>query len=101
MLALRVRPKREPIMISKSSALFALGILVGCGGSFRERFEAQEIPRLKERAAFDLNCPKDQLQTTELGSMATQGVSGCGRRATYVQAATGQWIMNTDEHPQK
>ncbi|NOU32675.1 MAG: hypothetical protein HOO96_32625 [Polyangiaceae bacterium] len=81
-------------------SVLVLWALTGCAAAIRERFEAQEIPRLKERAAFDLQCPKEQLTTAELGSMATQGVSGCGKRATYVQAPSGQWIMNT-EHQNK
>lgn len=84
-------------MMRRSVAMFVICAVTGCGAGFRERFEAQELPRLKERAAFDLQCPKEQLTTAELGSMATQGVSGCGKRATYVQAPSGQWIMNTEQ----
>lgn len=89
-----MRPHTSVVAVLATCALTTLG----CGASFRENFEANEIPRLKERAAFDLQCPKESLQTTELGSMAQQGVSGCGKRATYVQAQ-GVWVMNTDGVP--
>ena len=36
------------------------------------------------RAPFDLNCPREQLVYQRLDS-ATMGVSGCGRRATYIR----------------
>ena len=63
------------------------------------------LEMLKTRAAFDLNCPKEQLQTTDLGGAKTYGVVGCGKRATYVgnhcygsvAKSHCQWIMNTDE----
>jgi hypothetical protein len=35
-----------------------------------------------ERAAFELDCPQDQLATTELGHLEF-GVKGCGKAATY------------------
>ncbi|NUP12821.1 MAG: hypothetical protein HOW73_42830 [Polyangiaceae bacterium] len=69
---------------------------VGCGPSFAERFQEIEIPRLKDRASFDLGCPKEQLQTQTLGgNLATQGVSGCDKRATYVQTSSG-WVLNSE-----
>lgn len=36
------------------------------------------------RAPFDLNCPREQLRYDRLDKN-TMGVSGCGRRATYVR----------------
>lgn len=46
----------------------------------------------KERAAFDMDCPRDKLEVHELGSHAV-GVSGCGKKATYVAnvICTDQW----------
>lgn len=51
------------------------------------------------RASFDLEC-KDPLETTPLQKanndvVLSYGVSGCGRRATYVQTPTGVWVMNS------
>jgi hypothetical protein len=67
--------------------------LAGCGAS---------LEQLQARAAFDLNCPVDQLQIVPI-DQRTQGVRGCGRQAAYVEncaspdrkARTCTWIMNT------
>ncbi len=53
------------------------------------------VAQLKQRAAFDLDCPEDALQVTELGTNV-KGVKGCGRRATYVWN-NNAWIMNSPE----
>jgi hypothetical protein len=50
--------------------------------------EAKDAPtnrpsELRSRAAFDLNCPESELRAVELGEK-TRGVTGCGRRATYI-----------------
>lgn len=66
---------------------------------------AGRLELLKNRAAFDMDCPKEQLQLTDLGGQNTYGVSGCGKRATYVgnncrgSAAKSycQWLLNTDD----
>ncbi|WP_236606580.1 hypothetical protein [Sandaracinus amylolyticus] len=39
---------------------------------------------LRQRAAFDIDCPEAQIEATDLPGEAA-GVSGCGRRATYVE----------------
>lgn len=44
-----------------------------------------------ERAAFDLECPRERLTSTVVGDAL--GVSGCGRRAVYVATFDG-WVMN-------
>lgn len=51
-------------------------------------------------AAFDFNCPKEQLRYTQI-SRESWGVSGCGQRARYVQICEGrgfarrcQWVAN-------
>jgi len=51
---------------------------------------------LKKRATFDFNCPEGQLAVTDLGEWGTgpKGVTGCGKRATYV-FAHGQWVLNS------
>jgi hypothetical protein len=54
----------------------ALGCVLaaGCSG-YRDA--------LLRRAAFDLNCPEENLTLHDLGE--ARGIAGCGRRATYVQ----------------
>jgi hypothetical protein len=68
-------------------------LLVGCAGA-RERIRGD----LRKRAAFDLQCPEEQIQLTELGDFWTQGATGCGRRATYIRTSDA-WVLNspTDE----
>jgi hypothetical protein len=64
------------------------------------------LDQLRTQAAFDMGCAADQLSFTELGGMplgvdgltSVQGVSGCGRRASYVyQARSNGWIKNSSE----
>jgi hypothetical protein len=84
-----------------TTKLFLVGL-----GLFACSTHAARIDVLKNRAAFDFNCPREQLVVTDLGGNNMMGVEGCGRRATYVaNAACGggnpadvcTWIMNTDE----
>jgi hypothetical protein len=61
--------------------------------------------QLRARAAFDLSCPKDQLSLVQLDDR-TQGVTGCGQKATYVESCGMRdgyggkhdctWVLNTD-----
>jgi hypothetical protein len=57
-----------------------------------------------QRAAFDLQCGRSQLQISSLGNN-TFGVVGCGKRAAYVVSCTANTvdsctaIMNTAESP--
>jgi hypothetical protein len=52
----------------------------------------RDFPRLKNRAAFDLDCSPDQLTLVTLNILASPsgnrpsevGVRGCGRKAVYV-----------------
>lgn len=47
------------------------------------------IGQLAPRASFDLKCPREDLTYTEIDD-ETQGVSGCGKQATYM------WTCNTN-----
>jgi hypothetical protein len=58
------------------------------------------------RAAFDLSCPAPQLQTIVLtrndglGCSGSQmGVTGCGRKATYVCDRSQNWLLNSEVKP--
>jgi hypothetical protein len=56
--------------------------------------------KLDQRARFDLSCSSIYLQPLEetSGYTMSYGVTGCGRRVTYVLNATTQsWVMNVDE----
>jgi len=68
--------------------VFVLGLfLVACGPSMTD---------LRTRAAFDFECPEQQITLTKLASY-TYGATGCDRRGTYVMdGTTGSWILNPD-----
>ncbi len=70
----------------------ALLLLVGCATP-RELFMQGghgHKPGI-DRAAFDLDCPKDQLEITELGHLEF-GAKGCGQSASYrFNASYGGW----------
>ena len=62
--------------------------------------------QLVTQAVYDLRCPAEQLTLTDLGGRVipfgnmrmVQGVSGCGRRASYVYApGSSGWLKNGAE----
>jgi hypothetical protein len=56
-----------------------------------------------KQAAFDLNCPVDQLQLVNI-DQAKWGVTGCNARATYsplCQAMTCPWFQDAAEMPHR
>ena len=73
-----------------------LTCLCGCAARRNERVMAT----LRSRASFDMNCPEEQLQITELsrsaGSMVNSaGVRGCGHQAVYVRANNHtNWVLD-------
>lgn len=77
--------------------VFAVAI-IGCSS-----LQARE-GKLRDRASFDMNCPKEELNLTDLGENKTYGVRGCGKQATYVGRSCSadmptrncQWLLNTD-----
>ena len=72
------------------------GILWGCSPSFPAPTEAFKDPDHGgiKRAAYELGCPQDQLEVTDLGSY-TMGVSGCGKKAVYKQIPGAGWVNNS------
>jgi hypothetical protein len=89
--------------LTASAIAIGLGIgLVGCvpapAGTTPRRDQTVEDWRtnlLVERAAFDLACPKDQLQTRPLGHELTMGVVGCSKRAVYLwEYSRSAWLLN-------
>jgi hypothetical protein len=77
--------------------LLWVGPAIGCGGA--------SVEQLRARAAFDLQCPESSITLVHLDDR-TQGVTGCGQRATYVESCTMMdgyggkhdctWVLNTD-----
>jgi len=75
------------------------GVIAGCGGP-------GNLNALRARAAFDFQCDQDKIQLNQLangyapaqGVGAVYGVTGCGRRGTYVRPpGTGEdtWVLNS------
>lgn len=72
---------------------------------------ARRDDQLRARAAFDLQCSKEEIQVTPLDQtpnyfhrdvVDTQvaGVKGCGKQTTYI-FHRGVWILNADSQPAK
>lgn len=76
------------------SATAALLLTIGCSGA--------PIEGLVSRAQFDLNCPERDIRVQMLDDK-TRGVTGCGKRATYLEVCdtTGwgnmncRWVLNS------
>lgn len=88
--------------VPRSLLLVGMGVLA-CAGCF--------VPAetLRPQASFDLQCPPDQIQMTELsgdcGKKAgtdydcTLGVRACGKQTTYSHVPrTNTWVANAP-HP--
>jgi hypothetical protein len=61
----------------------------------------EESDQLKSRASFDFDCPKSSIRTVTIDDR-TKGVTGCGRRAVYIQTCSPcTWVMNTDRDRKK
>src|SRR5262245_48288002 len=71
----------------KPSLVFALAIGLGstllASGCGAPEPQAPKRHPVAVRAPFDLDCPREQLAYQRLDPK-TMGVSGCGRRATYI-----------------
>lgn len=69
------------------AAVVTLLALGGCSNA---------LANLRTRASFDLGCPENQLKQYKLGGGAW-GVTGCGKKATYVLAGVPphrSWVLN-------
>ncbi len=79
-------------------ALLFLVAPSGCGAAIQTANDDSQTS-LRKRASFDMGCPADQLEFEPLesysnGYVTTWGVTGCGSKATYLKASSGQWVMN-------
>ena len=51
---------------------------------------------LRNRAAFDMDCPAKDLSVARLDSAGRNvGITGCGKKAAYTRANSA-WVANTD-----
>jgi hypothetical protein len=53
----------------------------------QDGFRQLLTPVVKKQAAFDLQCPEDQIQVVQISDISL-GASGCGRRASYIPEKT-------------
>jgi hypothetical protein len=76
--------------ISMTTVFVACAALTGCGAT---------LPQLRRRASVDFACNAASLQVEKIDS-ATEIVTGCGRRAVYVQlfnnARYPTWLLNSN-----
>lgn len=83
-------------MISKKVlSIGFMGLLfVGCASFANNKRQA-----VSAKAAFDLSCPADQLRLSPLSSenmeRATYGVTGCGKKASYVFVPGAGAVLNS------
>lgn len=78
-----------------AALLTTLGLsLTGCAS-----FANTKRTAVSSKAAFDLGCPAEQLQLTALSSeameRATYGVTGCGKKASYIYVPGGGAVLNS------
>lgn len=99
-------------MINRFSlALLLLATACGANVKVGEYSLDQELwdsaqAQVRERAAFELKCPKEQLALTLLAAQFPAdtrlnapkqiGVDGCGRRLVYVVSRSG-WVLNSSD----
>ena len=87
-------------LFSMASVFLLMSLTQGCVTTTAESFEEDGLTR----ASFDLSCPKDKLTTSIIKSTTsymgrpygTVGVSGCGKKAVYVNTVSG-WVNNSSE----
>ena len=78
-----------------AGAAASAALAVACGPSTQQLHDD-----LRRRAAFDFNCPPESLTITELGQSSagnvnSAGVTGCGKRASYVRPLNNTaWVLN-------
>jgi len=65
------------------------------------------MQNLRDKASFDMNCPVEELQVVHVSgqcgtasyNMCSQGVTGCGQRASYVYLNAGNWVLESSSWP--
>jgi hypothetical protein len=81
--------------------MFVLAVAAACAPGYAED---DSMKTLRQRASFDLECPEGSIKTVTIDEQ-TKGVTGCGKRATYVEHCERPhgayddectWILNTD-----
>lgn len=88
-------------VVALAGCTLLIGGLLACVNS------AATPEQLRTRVAYDFDCPENQLALQQLDDR-TYGVTGCGRRGTYVESCDGRkgdfgtkctWVLNVDVPP--
>lgn len=97
-----MKPRLLPLLWSALIALPGCASLpVGEHGMNPLAWEGDQA-HLKQRASYELKCPKEKLALTLLDSAGTPGleiarqvgVDGCGHRLVYVSTPAG-WVLDS------
>ena len=98
----RMRARRRQVF-----GILGLAVCAGCLASATQD-NAKQAVAVRQRAAFDLACPEDKVQTVVVstdgsGWAKTIGATGCDHRATYVRAnsMSQTWVMDSAQDPIK
>jgi hypothetical protein len=90
---LTLGPGEIMFKLSRVTMLAAVAAITGCGAT---------LPQLRTRASVDLSCTPESLQLQPLDG-ATEIVTGCGKRAVYVQlfndSRGSTWLLNSNIEP--
>jgi hypothetical protein len=70
----------------------------GCGKTDAFHFDQNEWVSLRDRAAFDLECNRMELEVVRLSS-DTFGVTGCGERAAYKRTESVGFVLDFNATP--
>lgn len=72
----------------------------GCGRSLFYLYDGSMKKWVSplERAAFEMNCPKQQMTVFPLDSR-TVGVHGCGQRGVYKAVQGAGWVLDSTSSP--
>lgn len=75
----------------------AFGVLLlamGCAVN-SARYNEEKIEYIKDRASFEMSCPKEKLSGRPINQNNTQfGIVGCGKKAVYIQSQSG-WKLDS------
>lgn len=79
-----------------------LPCLAACGAPISKYTHKESVvydeDGLRDRAAFDLGCKAEEVVVTHLAANVG-GVTGCGKKASYVNDQSGVWVQNSDVNP--
>ncbi len=80
----------------KIYAVMALGSILICAGCVVYGSKSEFMTNGLPKAAFDMQCPKDQIEVSEL-AVRSMGVRGCGKQARYEFVYGAGWVLNSGE----